>query len=160
MRPLRTTDMRRACWGIAGVNVVIALGFLVSAIIPSNANDIDDLLAAGSGPLGGNPSGTLEGDLNETTTATAIAFQAWDRPLRNPLYDPAPVSPPPPPPLRFELLGTLVQGEQRSALIQTSQGQKLIRVGEIQDDARIIRIEPDQVTIEYHGQEQVLTPTP
>jgi len=85
------------------------------------------------------------------------------RPLRGPLFAPPPpprqVAPtPPPPPLRLRLLGTVVEDDHSRAIVMASAGQiEIIPLGTVVDDATITSITDRNITVLYHGAEQVLT---
>lgn len=89
-----------------------------------------------------------------------INAKQWVTQLQRPLFDPPPPPKPvapPPPPLRIELVGTVISGDRYTAMIQTPrEGTKLVAVGQVVEDAEILTIEQDRVTVRYHGQERVL----
>jgi|GEM_PF-5275876 len=97
---------------------------------------------------------------NTHATSTSINAKQWVSQLQRPLFDPPPppkVAPPPPPPLRIQLVGTVISGDRYTAMIQTPRdGTKLMRVGEVVQDAEILAIEADRITVQYHGQQRVL----
>lgn len=83
-------------------------------------------------------------------------------PLRGPLYDPvAVVEAPKPkviPPLRIALLGTIIEPDQALAVIRDSAGKtQFLAVGQSLEEASIVAIEPNRVTIAYYDQQQILT---
>jgi len=109
-------------------------------------------------------------DINLETTPgvpplTAFRELRWDRTLRAPLYDPPPPPPPevkPPPPLNLKLLGTVIEPNGRSqAMLTASSGQvQMHRVGDVIENATLLNIEPNAVTVTYYDQTLTLTPPP
>jgi hypothetical protein len=90
--------------------------------------------------------------------------------LRRPLYDappPVPIAAPPPPPpapLPFKLAGTVIEPGRSQALLQMADGRiQLNRVGDTVggpaagiNTAQILQIDRDNITLMYHGRQQVL----
>jgi hypothetical protein len=84
--------------------------------------------------------------------------------LRRPLRDPAPTLPPSSrpvkqnPPLGIQLAGTIVETGHNQALIAMPDGSvELKRVGDEAGGARLRQITEGSVTVEYFGQQIVLT---
>lgn len=80
--------------------------------------------------------------------------------LRRPLYD-VPSAPPPaspaPAPLSVRLLGTLVEPGHSRAILVGSDGRSVLKaVGENINDAQLLEIGPDSVTLGYRGTSVVL----
>jgi len=81
--------------------------------------------------------------------------QLCERPLRRPLYDPPPPKPVVKqlPPLRVELLGTIIDGDNSMAIIRSEQGKVEYRrngesVGPVDSPARLVEIQSDSVLLE------------
>jgi type II secretory pathway component PulC len=75
--------------------------------------------------------------------------------LRRPLFDPPPPvakAPPPPKPLMIKLEGTIIEPDNSVAMIVDSRGQmKWYTVGQKVEEATLMKIEPDVVTLKHHG---------
>ncbi len=84
--------------------------------------------------------------------AQRAANLRWQRPLHDPPPPPE-VPPPSPPPLRVQLVGTIMDANQPQAMLQLSNGQIILAsINETHENARLLSIQPDHVTVEYHGQ--------
>jgi hypothetical protein len=60
--------------------------------------------------------------------------------------------------LLLKLEGTVVEEGNNSAFLRTKRGQSVwAGVGETVDEAKILKIEPGQVTVLFHGKQRVLT---
>jgi hypothetical protein len=84
----------------------------------------------------------------------------YQRDLRKPVTDrkPPPPTPRPEIPLLLKLEGTVVEEGNNSAFLRTKRGQSVwAGVGETVDEAKILKIEPGQVTVLFHGKQRVLT---
>ena len=84
--------------------------------------------------------------------------------LRRPLHDAAPVAPPPlpptapPVPLNIHLSGTIVEPGHSQAIIVMPDGtEQLKNVGDEAGNARIDEIHDGGITVEYSGQQILLT---
>jgi len=84
----------------------------------------------------------------------------WQRAWRRPLYDPPPALPPVlvEAPLNIGLLGTIMeQGGVSLAIVQLPGGKtQLIGIGEEAAGAKVLRIEPDRMTVLLGGKERLL----
>ena len=116
-------------------------------------------------PLEG-PSPTGTGG-KAPSTAPAAAVQKlrsrsdyaviYQKSLRQPLYDAA-ASAAPTPQLNLKLIGTMLEPDFTRGLFVTGSGeQKLVAVGESVDGAEVLAIKDGAVTVNYAGQQVVLT---
>lgn len=96
--------------------------------------------------------------------------QLCEQPLRRPLYDPPPPKPVVRqlPPLRVELLGTILEGDNSIAIIRSEQGKvEYRRIGdsvgpvdglaqlvEIQGDAVLLERAEERITLQVQGSER------
>jgi hypothetical protein len=86
-----------------------------------------------------------------------------ERRLQTLLFDPPPVTqaapePPPEPQFTAHLIGTAVDPGFSYALFQTNTGErKSVSVGQTIEDAETLAIQPDSVTVRFHGKTLVLS---
>ena len=104
----------------------------------------------------------LDGEIERRTVAMEDFQGLWDLPLRRPVYDPPPQvvvrETPKPPPLTIRLVGTIIEPDNRQAII-IHQGREMgfYRVGQTVEQAKIIAIDTNSMEIEYFGERQTLT---
>ncbi|MCC6680513.1 MAG: hypothetical protein IT445_06380 [Phycisphaeraceae bacterium] len=95
---------------------------------------------------------------------TAKDFKSvWSGNLRRPLYDPPPPSPEvkkaaAPPPMKFQLLGTILEPDRSQAIVTSADGQLVFPgVGDSVDGAVIKEITADSITVLYYDQSVTLS---
>jgi len=86
----------------------------------------------------------------------------YSRDVRQPLYDPEPKRvvkvKKPEPTLRLKVTGTVVETGASYAFLRTARGEdRMASVGEVIDDATLLAITPEGVTVRFHGREIELT---
>lgn len=89
--------------------------------------------------------------------------QLCELPLRRPLYDPPPPAPEVRqlPPLRVELLGTILEGENSMAILRSDEGQVEYRrqgdsVGPVDCPAKLVEIQGDAVVLDRENERVTL----
>jgi hypothetical protein len=67
---------------------------------------------------------------------------------------PPPVAPPPSPALAY--VGSIITPRSRHAVVRVGEARRLVREGDEVDGARVVLVEPDQLTLERGGREDVV----
>lgn len=137
---------RRLLWG---VNLMLAA--MIAAVW---AWELQPPPQASDAPAG-RPKQRHLADTSGSVGSLADYKVIYRHDIRRPLHDPEPVRAPrpaPKPKLALRLTGTMISPGSSYALLRTKKGRDLIAsVGDTVEDARVIKIGADAVTVEYAG---------
>jgi hypothetical protein len=139
---------------------IVTWGLQSTALSPPENRDVN-----------AHSSSVADSTDERSPTPTREAFaQLCERPLRRPLYDPPPPKPVVKqlPPLRVELLGTIIDGDNSMAIVRSEQGKVEYRrkgesVGpsespallvEIQSNAVLLERDQERITLKVQGSER------
>jgi hypothetical protein len=125
------------------------------------------LATAPANATGQNQPKRIAPHLTKAVATGTIAAVNWGRPLRRPLFDPPPPAPvvlpkAPPKPIRAQLVATVIEGEDSTAMLRLASGRVAFsKVGDViegeEPKTEILKIEAGSVSVRRGNEETRLT---